>query len=197
MNKGNKNVAVNPGERINIRTDGEFTVYELQVDQKTGELEITRIIAPRNIHDRYATFNSQTGYFKVRCKANVSWHYQQPVASHDTLDYTPIEIPDELQRQPTLKEEMKRFVLQTFNAQVQAQQDPDTPDEADDFDIDDDDDFDPTSGYEIDEMTEEFYDDSQTQPDNPPQEATEDDTAVSTENATEPTDPPESDQPAA
>lgn len=71
----------------------------------------------------------------------------------EVLDPTPLSIPFGFQRPPTLEERIMRLMRSEFDrrmAVASSEDDIETPEEADDFDIGDD--FDPSSPYENDFM---------------------------------------------
>lgn len=68
----------------------------------------------------------------------------------EVLDSTPMAIPFGFERPPTLQEQIRRLMRVEYDRMraVTGNEDFETPEEADDFDIGDDFDIDPVSGHE-------------------------------------------------
>ena len=146
---GSKKIPLKGAGKVTIRSDGEFVVYALQGKKREF------ILGPAVREARVARFTllNQTG-IEVVCDDGVAWSIdvviRQP--SHDVLDHTPMEIPQD-QEPLSLRDEMRQYI-RTMVSQQAEEYGAGTFEEEDDFDIPDE--FDPTSPYELNEMQEEY-----------------------------------------
>lgn len=139
-------IEISPCSRINIESDREFTVYGLVSGEKVSvhPSKNRRLrLFPAEQVDALLIDIEDGGIFTF-----VSTPLPSP---KENPDLRPVEIPMDLQRPPSLKEEMQMYIRQQFS-HLAEQHDLGTFEEEDDFDIDDDDNL-PYSKYE---QTEEM-----------------------------------------
>ena len=146
---GTKVIPVEGPARVGIRADGPFTVYGLADGKRVS------ILGPKNEQARVARFSLAEHITpEIVCEDSVCWTLDyQANRSAEVLDKTPMEIPIDV-RPPSIREEMRQYI-RTVISQNAEEVGVGTFEEEDDFDIPDE--FDPISPYEIQEMIEEEY----------------------------------------
>lgn len=150
-------IAVEPGKRYQVRSDGPFVVVAIEGDSRF-------VIGPDNESARWFAFTAWSGQIAVLPK-NADQQYAVSFAhpcEPEQLDPIPIEVPVHGRVRPAT---MAELVAEEVRHQMEAQgrSRPESPQEADDFETDDLDA--PVSGYEDD--LEELYDPFTAEPKTP------------------------------
>ena len=131
LRSGNTELELKRPYRVDIQADGPFTAT-IQKDKHA------QIIGPFNENDRRLTVEIKDVPAKlvVKCLKKVHWtaDLKQIRGPGDPVDPIPIEVPEEYQKPLSLKEEMKRFIVEEMAA---SQQGAGSFDEEDDFEIED------------------------------------------------------------
>lgn len=152
LQSGPKKVDVTPGTRVVIDCDKEFTVYGYE--EKNGKP--STLFGPSSATDRRCVFVAPDGVvcFEVRCPERAKWQVEFVTrAKKEVPDGTRVELGIPRRRPNSLAEDMKRFIREELSRQAE-EQEFETFEEADDFDIWDEP-PDPISRYEMSELQEE------------------------------------------
>lgn len=113
----------------------------------------------------FPTIRSQPGVYRVtvdkpvmvqvKCDQDFIYDVIELPRRRENLDPTPIEVPADMYHE-TLEEKMARFMVRAMEERFGPQDEMETFEESMDFDVDDDDEDALLSGYEIQEMQEEY-----------------------------------------
>lgn len=114
---------------------------------------VARIIGPPMATWRRFQFDTMEGdgEYQIDCKGR--WQLEShELKPQEELDPTPMEIP--LGGAPSLRDEVKQYIMEELYRQREEQEDFDTPAEADDFEVPDEEEL--VSPYEMVEMDSEY-----------------------------------------